>query len=504
VALEGFIKQFGGITEEYKFYNGEVTIRYDVDAHVYLLETETGELEPQDGVTTVCHIIDKSAALVPWGCKMMAQKLLKDVPGSVVGFPPCHVIPVPDLEKWVLDAKGAHKEKLEEAGAIGHSAHDWIEQYIKLKIWQKELKSAEVMDTEAYALFTQAVKDHMGWKRAKLDERALNATKAALDWMQKHNVRWRFTERKIYSRKHKYAGTLDGLCEVDSCDNPRCCPHPFKDRLTVADWKTSNYLYLEYLLQTAAYEAAYEEETGEVVEDRWIIRLGKDDGEFETWHLESHNFVDDFGGFIDALDLVRRVRKIESRIQERKQSLRDAIKAEKQAAKKAKDESEALAKAEAKAKKKQEQEEALQLECKAFKNYKGSRKPTCNDGKGCKACNDLFASKHPIDLSYKALGYKRDVDGELIEPKNVASLMDVLGRKFRDEEPCKDKPASTNGATTSGIGTGKKLTSCVASDPWTPMVTCDGNHGAPRCYSPTCWQLDVYPWHHLTKGADSE
>lgn len=395
MALEGFIKQFGGITEEYKFYNGEVTIRYDVDAHVYLLETEAGELEPQDGVTTVCHIIDKSAALVPWGCKMMAQKLFNTAPymtsatgEELVGFSRT------ELEKWVLDAKGAHKEKLEEAGAIGHSAHDWIEQYIKLKIWQKELTSAAVRDNEAYALFTQAVKDHMGWKRAKLDERAMNATKAALDWMQKHNVRWRFTERKIYSRKHKYAGTLDGLCEVDSCDNPRCCPHEFKNRLTVADWKTSNYLYLEYLLQTAAYEAAYEEETGEVVEDRWIIRLGKDDGEFETWHLESHNFVDDFGGFLDALALVRRVRKIESRIQERKQSLRDAIKAEKQAAKKAKDEAEALAKAETKAKKKQEQEEALQLECKAFKNYKGTKRSSCktNNGENCEACSAKYAA----------------------------------------------------------------------------------------------------------------
>jgi hypothetical protein len=62
---EKFIKKFGHITEEYKFYNDEVILRYDVKAHKYFL-VKDGELVVQDGVTNVVHIIDKSEVLMNW------------------------------------------------------------------------------------------------------------------------------------------------------------------------------------------------------------------------------------------------------------------------------------------------------------------------------------------------------------------------------------------------------------------------------------------------------
>src|SRR5262249_19750690 len=116
-----------------------------------------------------------------------------------------------------------------------------------------------------------------------VDERAANCCAAAVEWMSQHNVRWLKTERKCFSRKYGYAGTMDGLAVVDSCKDRLCCPHDFTDRLTLVDWKTSNALYVEYLLQTAAYQQAYQEETGETIADRWVIRLGKDDAEFDPW-----------------------------------------------------------------------------------------------------------------------------------------------------------------------------------------------------------------------------
>src|SRR5208282_6570475 len=107
-------------------------------------------------------------------------------------------------------------------------------------------------------------------------------------------------------------GTMDGLCLVDSCDDRLCCPHEFKNRLTIADWKTSNGLYITYLMQVAAYQAAFECETGETVEDRWVLRLDKETGDFDPWHAEGREAFDqDFAGFLHALDLTRSLKSID-------------------------------------------------------------------------------------------------------------------------------------------------------------------------------------------------
>lgn len=354
MSLDQFIDKFGGWTEEYKFYNGEVTLRYDPKAHVYLL-VQGDDLVPQDGVTTICHIIDKSEALIPWGCKMMAAKLLANVLVSTLPATQERVIPqmtYADFEKLVLEAKNAHKEKLEEAATVGSAAHAWIEKVINVIL---------IGDLDGLA----ALKNNL-----PADERAANCCRAAMKWMFKHNVVWCCTERKIYSRKWGYAGTMDGKAYVDSCDDPVCCPVFFRHRLSVIDWKSSNYLYQEYLYQTAAYQAADNEEFKEGIEDRWIIRLGKDDGEFEPWHAEGiENFDQDFDAFLTCLSLTRMVRSIKERLKEKS----DVIKAE------------------MKARAKKEREEALKIKCKYADKYKGTRTPKCNDGNPCQACIAKYA-----------------------------------------------------------------------------------------------------------------
>lgn len=388
MALVDLIKRYGGLTESYWFYTNSdnpVELRYDPRDHVYLLVTEDGTLEKQDGVTTVVHVIDKSNALVPWACKMMYQKALRTLPESVNDT---YIFTFEELDKWVHGAKDGHKDKLEEAGDIGHIAHAWIEEYIKMVLAEQEATVA--INKEFFALAKAWWLENM----PSIPQSA-SCCRAALDWMQTHSVKWISTERKIYSRKHKYAGTMDGLCYCSSCTDSHCCPEPFTDRLTVADWKTSNYLYLEYVFQTAAYEAAYEEETGEDVLDRWIIRLGKEDAAFDPWHLEEHNFEDDFGGFLDCLALVRRVRRIEGRIAAKKADQRAAVKAERDAARAVKEAAEKAEKAVAKEKAQQERLEALARACGASKKYKGLKKPSCktNNGGPCDACVRIYQGR---------------------------------------------------------------------------------------------------------------
>ena len=264
----------------------------------------------------------------------------------------------PSLFEGVLDeilekSRTADREELDAASEIGTISHNWLEEYIHALLEDNDDRRLELL------------------AKLPVDERAANCCIAACDWMVKHNVRWLATEQKVFSRIHGYAGTMDGRAYVDSCDDPGCCKQPFKNRLTLCDWKSSNYLYIEFLFQTAAYQHAFQEETGEKIEDRWIIRLGKEDGEFDPWHLPGEElFKQDFAGYIACLTLYR----IAEQIRERQA----AVQAEKVAYRRA------VAKAERNA--------ANAIACPASKTYKGKKKKTHCAGLDivCKACDTIF------------------------------------------------------------------------------------------------------------------
>lgn len=273
---------------------------------------EPSVLVPVSGVTSVVHIIDKSGPLVGWSAKKVAERILEETPiaerfveGTTksLGWYLQQHITLEEFTRICMDAKLAPREHLEEAGDIGHQAHKWLEGYIQRELGIKQFHLALI---------------------SIQDEKVQSCCKASLDWMGKHNVRWLKTERIVYSKSFGYAGTLDGLALVDSCNDRLCCPVTFKDRRSLIDWKSSNYLYPEYLLQTAAYQYAEEEEFGITIDDRWIIRLGKEDGKFESWHIEKECFTQDFEAFIHALQLYRTFNAIIDRMGTR----RDYIKAE--------------------------------------------------------------------------------------------------------------------------------------------------------------------------------
>jgi hypothetical protein len=341
-SIDDFITAHGGWTEQYDFYNGEVQLRYDPKQHVYLL-VEGDSLEELPGVSTVSHIIDKSEVLLPWACKMMSQK----IKSNVVECDGTIIMSRSEFDKFIDSCKTAHKEKLEEAGNIGSIAHAWIETYIKAVLKGNEAEIQLIINNTPE------------------DIQAKSACIASLDWQVKHNVRWLGTERKVYSRKYKFAGTMDGLCLTDSCDDLDCCKVEYKDHLTICDWKTSNYLYNEFLLQTAAYMQAYQEETGEVITDRWIIRLSKDTAEFDAWHLGPETFADDWDAFHDALKLTRSMQIVDERMSEQKEEHRVWKKKKKDA----------------------EKLEINKVACPKSKTYKGHRKTKCNGlSEPCQAC----------------------------------------------------------------------------------------------------------------------
>ena len=150
-SLETFIQRHGHVTEEYTFYDGAITLRFNVEEHRYYRVADLGNLIPINGVTSTCGIIDKSHMLVPWSSKMCAQKMLRLMPTEMVdGTIRVKPLTFEDFTTLVLQAKSAHRDKLEDAGDVGHMAHSWLEQWIKaglsgnLKEQEEMLKSLGV------------------------------------------------------------------------------------------------------------------------------------------------------------------------------------------------------------------------------------------------------------------------------------------------------------------------------------------------------------------------
>lgn len=78
-----------------------------------------------------------------------------------------------------------------------------------------------------------------------------------------------FIERKVWSARHRYAGTIDALASIDG-------------KFGVLDIKTSTGFYPEYNLQTAAYVSALQEfgikktlELPQDIQTRWILRINQ-------------------------------------------------------------------------------------------------------------------------------------------------------------------------------------------------------------------------------------
>jgi hypothetical protein len=391
-AMEAFVNRFAGNeSDSFWFYENTIEIRYYPGPHQYfLVDPNLGNLTLLLNISTVSKIVDRSPALIPWTAKVTVEKLLRIIP--TLTYPGTGKIVVPemsleDFTKIALEAKTAHSDRLEDAGEVGKMAHAWIEEYIKAVIASDVVMINGLMTSMCP------------------DPRATACVIAALDWMKAHNVRWKETERKVYSKKHQVSGTLDGLCIVDACEDPICCPKPFKDRLSLADWKTSNYLYVEFLFQTAAYEQCYEEEFNVDIPDRWVLRLGKEDGEFQPWHLEAEDFAEDFAGFVACLELKRVVLSIEERMRRQKKDTREAKKIARVAARE-------IAIAEKKAAKAAEKAEAKRLKQEEKERIKAEAKETRE-----KLRAEKKAAKETLKLS------KKDADVVVQPSEHIANAV---------------------------------------------------------------------------------
>lgn len=256
-------------------YNERVSLVFNPKSHRYKVSVDGRAPEFCKSVTTVLSSISKGDGLIQWAVNESIEAAKLSLPESPLEYDQR------DSCYQLDECKKAWKAKRTEAGNVGTQAHDWIETYIQG--WVTEVLPNPVEHVKHVQEFSEPIGG---------DPRIQSCCEAALKWLGERKVVPLCTERFIYSIKHNYVGTLDMLALVDG-------------RLSLVDWKSSNAIYDDYFLQTAAYAKAYMEETGERVKDRYIVRLGKVDGDFEVVPPKT-SMKEDFKAFLAAKTLSER------------------------------------------------------------------------------------------------------------------------------------------------------------------------------------------------------
>ena len=256
------------MSESIQLYGGEILLDFEPAHHKYFI-SENGKRFLVPSVTQCINLIDKSGPLTQWASNATVDSLREQIlPGQAYDEV--------QLEAIFEHARFNFRRIAKRAKSIGSLAHEWIKAYLKGE--RKEMP---------------------------VNEQARNACLAAKAWLDEHFLMCK-AEMLVYSRKYKYAGTLDTVGYVDTW-------------LSVVEWKTSTAIYPEYSLQAAAYKAAVLEmklqpleniKVPDKIQERWIVRLGKDDGAFEAVKLpRGRAETNDFKAFLGAKALWERLRR---------------------------------------------------------------------------------------------------------------------------------------------------------------------------------------------------
>lgn len=100
-----------------------------------------------------------------------------------------------------------------------------------------------------------------------------------LEWKDTVAFRPVHTELSLVSEEYQYGGTLDCVAEI-------------KGRLALFDWKSSNGVHQEYLIQLGAYGHLWKETQGTDLTGYYLLRIEKEGGswEFRYWQDVSIGF----------------------------------------------------------------------------------------------------------------------------------------------------------------------------------------------------------------------
>lgn len=210
---------------------------YDID----------GERYPS--VTTILGCIGKPA-LIGWAakeertlCLEAAASLYLDVAQTPTMSRAAYLATL----QGRIGKERAHKRLLAKAGDIGTQIHVLIEWNLRRSLGQTVGPEPRVVEDATWAFM------------------------AFEDWAASAALKPLLIEQQVWSRTHRYAGTMDLLAEVNG-------------QVTLVDFKSGKAVYGEAHLQNVAYQVALAEMGHATAEAGLILRLPKmqTDPAFET------------------------------------------------------------------------------------------------------------------------------------------------------------------------------------------------------------------------------
>lgn len=143
-----------------------------------------------------------------------------------------------------------YRDTRDKAADSGTIAHAMVEAEIRGHAWAPPTDA----DPDVLIRASQAFANYREWKR-----------QTSLEPVE--------SELRLVSEKHRFAGTLDAML--------------ISGRLSLGDWKSSNSVYPDYLLQLAAYGLLWEENFPDrPIEGGFhLLRFAKDAPDFAHYHF---------------------------------------------------------------------------------------------------------------------------------------------------------------------------------------------------------------------------
>jgi hypothetical protein len=240
-------------------------LTFEEKGHNYFLDGK-----PLTGVTTILGVALSKPQLIQWAANM-AVEFIQEETRKIIRRGDNWMDELGDnWERILKEAKTAHRSTKEKAGNFGSNVHKAIENWIKNPDYKSELNEAEA---KAFNNF--------------------------VEWAKENKVKFLESEKRLYSEKNWYAGTMDLVVEIDG-------------KQWVGDIKTSSNIYPEHFAQCAGYHLALNE-MGEYQDiSGYIIVNVKKNGTVDEKRVISTEVCKEF--FLACLTIYRSLEKIKSLI----------------------------------------------------------------------------------------------------------------------------------------------------------------------------------------------
>lgn len=230
------------VTERHVLYGGAIEIDYYPNSHRYKLVKEDGEernvwLKSPSGIVDK---LDKSAQLMHWATRMFHEAMLASMRDGAN-------FSADDLRSMLEVAKGAYKERRDEAANVGSVVHFYAQNHLDIKT---------IEAAEGFADLSEE------------DQVKARAGAAAFDgWYAGLGGKSVAAEFLVYSRKEGFTGRCDDLVEING-------------EHWILDYKTSKGVYTSQVYQVTSYMKAREEEYPEIkIAGARLVHLCKEDVE---------------------------------------------------------------------------------------------------------------------------------------------------------------------------------------------------------------------------------